>query len=331
MLRVGLDLDGSLESMTNSMFDLATALDERGDLELLRFRTLTTRQSSAEVRLPLRKLWSPWWRHSRGRAIDTILPSLDVVHVAGAATPPTNKVPLLISVDDLRPLREEHARPRVIQLQRAVARGAILVVSSRVARHEVRATLGLDRPEIVVVRPPVGHVAPTRHGTELVVSLTGNTEHFLTLAQDLVAFVEQRHVALIVVASSAAAQRLRSQGVDAQFVERRLAADALSRARCVVSISDGARFPSFALAALAAGVPTLLRDTPINRELVGGAATLIGDDDQMVDALAELWSNEARRAILVAAGHARAADFSPWNVASAYAALYADVAKRRRA
>jgi glycosyltransferase involved in cell wall biosynthesis len=329
-LRVGLDLDGSLESMSNSMFDLATALDERGDLQLCRLRTISPRQSHDEVRLSLRAFWSPWWRHGRGRAIDTMLPPLDVIHVAGRATPPTRDVPLLISVDDLRPLREEHLHQRVGQLRRAVSRGAVLVVSSRTARHEVMEVMGLERPEIVVVRPPVGHVAPTTNGDALVVSVTGNTERFVTLAAELQAFVARHDTSLIVVASAAVVQRLQSSGVQATFVERRHGDEALVRARCVLSISDGARFPSFTIAALAAGVPALARATEINRELLSGAAALIHLEAESMEALEDLWTNESRRAILVAAGRARAADFSPWNVASAYATLYADVAQRSR-
>jgi len=330
LLRVGLDLDGSLESLSNSMVDLATALSERGDLELRRFRTLSSPQSSNEVRLPFRALWAPWWRHSRGRSIDTMLAPVDVVHVAGLATPPTKNVPLLISVDDLRPLRTEKEHQRVVQLQRAVQRGAVLVVSSRAASHEVIAAMGLERPEIVVVRPPVGHVDLTRDGRDLVVSVTGNTERFEALAKDLESFVQRHQTSLFVIASTAVLARLRASTVSATFVERRHAASTLAHARCVVYISDGARFPSFAVASFAAGVPTLARANEINRELLNGAAVLIHRDDEAMDALEDLWTNEPRRAILRAAGLARAADFSPWTVASAYASLYADVAHRSR-
>jgi hypothetical protein len=330
LLRVGLDLDGSLESLSNSMVDLATALSERGDLELRRFRTLSAPQSSEEARLRFRALWAPWWRHSRGRAIDTMLAPVDVVHVAGLATPPTKNVPLLISVDDLRPLRTEKEHQRMVQLQRAVHHGAVLVVSSRAASHEVMSAMRLERPEIVVVRPPVGHVDLTRDGTDLVVSVTGNTERFEALAKDLQAFVERYRTRLHVIASSAVLARLRAARISATFVERRLASSTLAHARCVVYISDGARFPSFAIAAFAAGVPTLARANDINRELLSGAASLIHHDDEAMGALEDLWSNEPRRAILRAAGLARAADFSPWTVASAYAHLYADVARRSR-
>ena len=329
-LRVGLDLDGSLESLSNSMVDLASALSERGDLELRRFRTRSAPQSPDEIRLPLRWFWAPWWRHSRGRGVDTMLGPVDVVHVAGLATPPTKKVPLLISVDDLRPLRSDKDDQRVVQLRRAVQRGAVLVVSSRAASHEVMSEMGLERPEIVVVRPPVGHVAPTVDGSDLVVSVTGNTERFEALAKDLEAFVQRHHTRLRVIASTAVLARLRAARINATLVERRHAAATLVDARVVVYISDGARFPSFAVAALSAGVPTLARANDINRELLSGAASLIHHDDEAMGALEDLWTNEPRRAILRAAGVARAADFSPWTVASAYANLYASVVHRSR-
>ena len=329
-LRVGLDLDGSLESMGDSMGDLAAALSERGDLELRRFRTMSPPRSSEEQRLSMRALWAPWWRRSRGRAIDTMLAPVDVVHVAGRATPPTRSVPLLISVDDLRPLRAEREHQRVVQLQRAVQRGAVLVVSSRAARGEVMATMGLERPAIVVARPPVSQASTTREGTALVVSVSGNTGRFEALAADLQGFADRHRAPWYVIASAAVLARVRALGVAASLVERRDAAQTLPRARAVVYISDGARFPSFAIAALSAGVPTLARAIDINRELLGGAAALIHHDDEAMDALEDLWVNEARRAILVAAGLARAADFSPWNVASVYASLYAEMAHRGR-
>lgn len=330
LLRVGLDLDGSLESMGDSMVDLAAALSERGDLVLRRFRTMSPPRSGEEQRLSLRRFWEPWWRRSRGRAIDTMLEPVDVVHVAGRATPPTRGVPLLISVDDLRPLRAERGHQRVVQLQRAVQRGAVLVVSSRAARAEVMATLGLERPEIVVARPPVSQMLDAGDGAALVVSVSGNTQRFEALAADLQAFVDRHRAPWYVIASAAVLAKLRASGVAASLVERHDAATTLAHARVVVYISDGARFPSFAIAALSAGVPTLARAIDINRELLGGAAALIHHDDEAMGALEDLWSNEARRAILVAAGRARAADFSPWRVASVYASLYAETAQRGR-
>lgn len=332
VLRVGLDLDGSLESMSNSMADLAAALSERGDLELRRFRTQTPARAPDEARVALRALWAPWWRHGRGRTIDTMLAPVDVIHVAGRATPPTRSAPLVISLDDLRPLRagRDHQRQRANQLRRAVRHGAVLVVSSRTARHEVLSVVSLDRSEIVVVRPPVGRVAPTSGGDALVVSVSGNTSRFEALASDLEAFVHRHQSRWFIVASAAVLARARARGLSATLVARRDAATTLGAARVVVHISDGARFPAYAIAALGAGVPTLARANDVNREVLSGAAALIHQDHEAMDALEDIWSNDAHRAILVAAGIARAADFSPWTVASAYAQLYADVVQRSR-
>lgn len=330
VLRVGLDLDGSLESMGNSMVDLASALRERGDLELRGFRTQSAPRASDEARLAWRALWAPWWRHGRGRAIDALLAPVDVIHVAGRATPPTRNVPLVISVDDLRPLRaaRDSQCQRARQLRRAVHHGATLVVSSRAARHEVMSVVELDRSEIVVVRPPVGHVEPTHDGDALVVSVSGNSERFEALVADFEAFVGRHQTRWFVIASAAVLERVRARGLSATLVERRHAAAILGHARVVVHISDGARFPSYAIAALGAGVPTLARANEINREVLSGAASLTYHDHDAMDALEDLWSNDAHRAILVAAGRSRAADFSPWSVASAYAQLYADVVRR---
>ena len=92
-------------------------------------------------------------------------------------------------------------------------------------------------------------------------------------------------------------------------------------------LSDGARFPSFAVAALAAGVPTIARSTRINRELLEGAAILVTDDGAWLSELADVWSSDSRRAIMVAAGAVRARDFSASTAARAYSALYHEVVR----
>jgi glycosyltransferase involved in cell wall biosynthesis len=278
-----------------------------------------------------RLLWGGLWRRSLGPSIAKQLGMPDVIHVAGLATPPTGTVPLVISVDDLRPFRDDaRTQHRSTQLKRAVDRGARIVVSSRTAAHEVQEVLGLERTQFAVIRPPVGSISPTNDGRRLVLSVTGQTERFFFLAPQLVAFAHSVHSDLVVVGSSALGGRLRAANVDVTFLHRRNANQALAQARVFVSMSDGARFPSLAIAALGAGVPTVARATEINRELLGGAAALIYDDDEILPTLQEIWSNDGRRSIARAAGLARAHDFAPAEVASAYAALYAEVAKENR-
>lgn len=326
-VRVALDLDGSLESLGNSMTDLADALDATGECDLVRFHS-TARASPGDARVALRSVWSPLWRRSRGPSLDRLLEAVDVVHVAGRATPPTHHTPLIISVDDLRPLRgESRERQRVTQLRRAVARGAWVVVSTRHASHEVRRELGVERDRIVVVAPAVPLVRATANGEDLVVNVTGAVTPFLALAPRLSAFATERGSRVVALTSERAGQRIRAHSLGVETRARRDASAALASARVVVHVSDGARFPSFAIAALAAGVPTIARATTINRELLSGAATLTEDDAEVTAAVDALWDSPARRAIAVAAGQARAADFSPATAARAYVALYRNVVR----
>jgi glycosyltransferase involved in cell wall biosynthesis len=325
--RVGLDLDGSLESLGNSMTDLADALDATHECELVRFRTVSTSRSPQESRLSGRVLWSPFWRRGVGPSVDRLLPALDVVHLAGRATPPTKSTPLVISVDDLRPLRgESHEHQRVTQ-RRAVDHGALLVASTRSASHEVQRVLDVDRSRVVVVPPAVPLVEPTVDGLTLVVNLTGVVAPFLTMASELVAFAQQRGSHVEAVTSAAVAQRIRARGIDVKLRPRSEARAALTQARVALHISDGARFPSFAIAALAAGVPTIARATAINRELLGGAAALTQSDNDVLALLEDLWDSPSRRAITIAAGRARAQDFAPATAARAYVALYREVVR----
>ncbi len=326
-LRVGLDLDGSLESLGDSMTDLADALASAGGCTLVRFRS-RTRALVGDAPLASRLWWSPWWRRGMGRSIDRLLPPVDVVHVAGVATPPTRDVPEIVSVDDLRALREEaRTSQRATQLRRVVARGAVVVASSQVARDEVLRNLGVARDRVVVVPPAVPNVDLTIDGDALIVNVTGAVEHFIRLAPSLCGAADRMGARVIALTSAAAAQRVRQRGVDVDLVARRDARRALSRARVVVHVSDGARFPSFAIAALEAGVPTIASSTPINRELLVGASELADTDAGIVEQVEDLWSNEPRRALARAAGWARAADFAPSSAATAYLGLYGDVVR----
>lgn len=326
--RVGLDLDGSLESLGNSMTDLADALGATHECELVRFHSLRAPRASGVAHLRGRALWAPLWRRSLGLALDRLLEPLDVLHVAGRATPPTKGTPLIISLDDLRPLRgESHEHQRINQLRRAVDHGAWLVASTRSASREVQRVLGVERDRVVVVAPAVPNVEPTVEGSALVVNLTGVVDPFLKLSADLVSFAHRRGSRVEAVTSTTVAQRIRARGVDVTLRSRGEARAALADARVVLHISDGARFPSFAIAALAAGVPTIARATASNRELLGGAAALTQSDDEVLALVEDLWDNPARRAITIAAGHSRAQDFAPSTAARAYVALYREVVR----
>jgi len=330
-LRVALDMSGPLEPLGNFTDILADALETLGLCEVVRFATGEHSGSRVDAELSSRWLWRPWWRRSRGRAIDRMLPSVDVVHVSGTSTPPTRSTPLIISVDDLRPLRDDaEDRQRVAQLRRAVDRGAQIVATSRIASLEVQRTLNLARENVVVVAPPVAWSREVTGGHNVVVNLTGRTDELLRLAPAFESLAARGGARVVVLASHEASTRIRHAGVAMDVEPRRRAADVLETARVVVHLTDGARFPSFAVAAMAAGVPVCATPTELNRELLGGAAEFADESDTegFANAVALCFDNEARRAVMKAAGRSRAADFSPTEAARSYAELYNDVTRR---
>ncbi len=325
-LRVGCDLSGSLEPMGDSMVDLVSELRRRQEVEVVAFRTASG-AGDVDARLALRALWAPLWRRSRGRRIDRLLPPVDVIHLAGLLTPPSRDIPLLVSLDDLRPLRNATAdRQRIAQLRRAVQSGVHLVASSHSARQEIQDRLGLRRESVEVVFPAVPAPAIVDGGSNLLVNVTGRVEQFLPLWPILEKIASGGGGRLVVLASAAGEARLRAAGVRAILRPRRDAARELADARLVLHISDGARFPSLAVAALGAGVPTVATSTRVNRELLGGASLLVyGDDDtDMIEGARALWTDEPRRALLRAAGLTRSGDFAPSLAAARYETLYAN-------
>jgi glycosyltransferase involved in cell wall biosynthesis len=179
----------------------------------------------------------------------------------------------------------------------------------------------------MVVPPAVPRVDVTSDGTDLVVNITGVDDLFIELAPQLIAFANGHGSRVVALASAAAGQKIRSSGLAITIRARQDARDALANARVVMHLSDGARFPSFAIAALSAGVPTLARATEINRELLEGAAALFANDHEVRDALEEVWTSGSRRSIMVAAGRSRAVDFAPDTAARAYLSLYHDVVR----
>lgn len=263
--------------------------------------------------------------------MDSLLPPLDVIHVTGVFTPPTKHTPLVVTVDDLRPLRGDRVdRQRVKQLRRLIRRGAHIVASSNAASAEVQQSLGMRRDQIAVVAPAVPLASETIRGADLVVNVTGATSEFLRAAVGLVEFAEAQQARIVVLASREAASRIRSAGVRVDLVARSEAPLALANARVVVHLSDGARFPLFAIAALAAGVPTCATATPVNRELLDGAVLLVPaqDPSRILSAVRELWNNDQQRAIFLAAGVARAADFAPEVAAKEHLSLYREIILR---
>ena len=146
------------------MTDLADALDRTGECELVRFRITNDRAiERRDASVAARSLVAALAPQSR--TLDRrLLPRVDVVHVAGLATPPTKSLPLIVSVDDLRPLRGETrnapAHHPTAPGRRRTARFSWRRVALRVTRSS--SVLGVARSQVVVVPPAVPHVDADR-------------------------------------------------------------------------------------------------------------------------------------------------------------------------
>jgi glycosyltransferase involved in cell wall biosynthesis len=110
------------------------------------------------------------------------------------------------------------------------------------------------------------------------------------------------------VVVAATVDSIQQRGVPAELI----AANVTSSRPCVVFASPGDGFPFAALEALARDTPVVASRTPTTTEILEGAVVLVesvaaGD---IADAAVALATNDARRGLAIAAGRARAGDFS---------------------
>lgn len=323
-LRVGIDLAGSLEPMGDTMNELAVSLRERGN-ELLPFATARGRHRIASKRTftqPFTQMWS----RGVGPAIDRLLPTVDVIHVAGRQVPPTRHTPLVVSVDDLRPLLDSESNARASQLQRAVDRGAILVATSYAARRRVVRALNVSASDVAVAFPAVPSLTPPRHSRFIVVNVTGTVDYFLQLTPDLVRRASELSLTVVALASRDAEVKIRNVAPDVKVAHRGAARQLLGEAHTVIHLSDGARFPSLPVAAIGCGLPVIATSTDVNRELLEGCVDLVPEEDvaTTIDAISRTLTDDSHRRLLRSAGQPRARDFTPDVAAFRYEGLYRD-------
>jgi glycosyltransferase involved in cell wall biosynthesis len=322
VMRIGIDLSGSLESMEGGMSALAVQLENLG-MDLVRFRLARSSKTSVQT-IPLKAWWRPLWKVGRGPAIDRLLNGCEIVHVASDYFPPVRDASLVVSIDDLRPLRESGVSKRVNVIRRVAEIGAVIVVPTRAAAREALVTLHLERQQVFVVPPPIPQLSRS-HGGELVITIAGAVDRFNYVADQLLRVARDLQCPVTILASAKVRRQITHYGV--KVLPHARAAEVVARARMLVEFSDGARFPSIAVAALSASVPVISTSTELSRQVLGGAAILVDEDREFAEIVDALWRDEARRRILESAGPERAADFSAEIVAERYAALYRSIVK----
>jgi glycosyltransferase involved in cell wall biosynthesis len=173
------------------------------------------------------------------------------------------------------------------QLRRSAGEGVIVHAACQAAADAAVSVLELDRSSVVVALPGI------REARER------GPESF-----DAIGVVAGSNRSLDVATVDSIQQR----GVPAELI----AANVTSSRPCVVFASPGDGFPFAALEALARDTPVVASRTPTTTEILEGAVVLVesvaaGD---IADAAVALATNDARRGLAIAAGRARAGDFS---------------------
>lgn len=270
----------------------------------------------------------------------------DVLLAPGYTAPLSTKVPTVLVVHDVSfashpewfSWREGARRRQVTRL--AARRAARVVTVSRFSKGEIEAQLGVPASRISVIHNGVtamsGARAQERHdGAVLFVGSIFNRRH-VPLLIDAVALLAGRglpvsldivgdnrtsppidlesHVRLAGVADRV---RVRSWVSDADL------ADCYARACVFAFLSEYEGFGLTPLEALAAGVPIVVLDQPVTREIYGGAATFVSglDVQSVTEALDRALFDAGERERVLAAAADVVASYSWTRSATALLAL----------
>lgn len=173
-------------------------------------------------------------------------------------------------------------------LRRAAAEGVIVHAVCHAAADAAIAVLKLDRGSVVVALPGIDRVQPSSRATADVVGVVAGTNPALDVSM---------------------VESMCQRGVGAELID---VADVAASRPCVVFASTEDGFPFAALEALASGTPVVVPRTPTTTEILEGAVSLVDPHvaSDLADAAVALATNDALRCLAVAAGQARAGDFS---------------------
>jgi hypothetical protein len=123
-----------------------------------------------------------------------------------------------------------------------------------------------------------------------------------------------------VLASGKVKREIQLQGFEVR--PHKNASECIMESQVMIDFSDGARFPSIAVASLSAGISVITKMSSLTIQTLGGAAYLVEECRDIPSILVELLSHPSWRAVQKVAGRDRAADFSAESIAYKYAALY---------
>lgn len=292
-----------------------------------------------------------WWEQTTlARAVSTI--DADVLFAAGYTAPLRVRCPTVVAVYDVsffahpewfQP-REGWRRRRVT---RAAARRAHSVVTiSAFSAGEIARYLGIQAARIHVAPPGAPVIAaPAGEGREPVVLFVGSLFNRRRLPDLVAAFAiaatRVPDARLVLVGDNRTSPRLDplalagAHGVADRVEWHEYVTDAelsalYSRAAVFAFLSEYEGFAMTPFEALAHGVPPVLLDTPVAREVYGDGAVLVAADPlAAADALTRLLTDPAAHQQQVEAGRARMARYSWATTASTVRLALEDAAASR--
>lgn len=274
-----------------------------------------------------------WWEQTRlRRRLVSMAP--DVLFAAGYTAPLLSRVPYVLAVYDVSFFAHpewfswrEGMRRR--QLTRAAARRAHSVVTiSTFSADEIVRWLGVARDRILLAAPGAPARSPSsgppgsRDPLVLFVGSLFQRRHIPEMLRAFALIASRTGARLILVGDNRTSPRIEPQALAAElriadrfdwraYVSDEELGTLYARARVFVFLSDYEGFGMTPLEAIAHGVPPILLDTPVAREVYGDAALYVpADPGAIAAALTTLLTDEAAHARLAAAGRARLAHYS---------------------
>ena len=244
-----------------------------------------------------------WWEQtSLRRAVQRDAP--DVFFAPAYTAPLGLRVPLAVTIHDVSFLAHpEWFRPRERWRRRFVtartaASAAVIFTDSEFSRGEIESRLGVPRSRLRVIPPGLSPRHGARSpdgGRERLVLFVGSIFNRRRLPQLIDVFArattDLTGARLVIVgdnrtwphqnlAAVASARGVSDRVELLDYVDDRQLGLLYSRAAVFVFLSEYEGFGLTPLEALAAGVPIVVLDTPVAREVYGSAATYVGGHDE---------------------------------------------------
>ena len=285
-----------------------------------------------------------WWEQ-------TVLPGLvrraaaDVLFAPGYTAPLFSPTPLVVAIHDVSfaahpewfSAREGLRRRTLTRL--SARRAARVLTISEFSKREIIDRLGVSSGRIDVVYPGIAPVAgdssgsvPHSHPTVLYVGSLFTRRHIPELISGFAGLAQRRgdsDIRLEIVGDNRTTPRIDFEDLVAgttqggrirlrSFVSDSELATLYRSARAFVFLSDYEGFGLTPLEALAAGVPIVVLDTPVAREVYGDAALYVSRPDQALieGALERILTDENERSRIITAGRAVLARYS-WRTCAA--------------